>query len=95
MLTKSIVLHGQPFLSEKHPYQRVVIKHQGKLLLETRFPQSEPIAFPIPSGINFSSIGVGSLSLDFEFPDAVSPVSLGINSDSRVLAFGIVSITLD
>lgn len=93
--TKSIVLHGQPFLSEKHPYQRIVIKHQGKLLLETRFPQSEPIAFPIPSGINFSSIGVGSLSLDFEFPDAVSPVSLGINSDSRVLAFGIVSITLD
>lgn len=35
------------------------------------------------------------LSVDFQFPDAVSPEKLGLSSDARELAFGITSFSLE
>lgn len=90
--TKSIQLYGHTFVSEKKKAQRIIIKHNGKHILETWLSGNGRIVVPVPEGLKFSPNGVGTLNLEFEFPDAFSPASIGYNGDNRILGFGLERI---
>lgn len=69
--------------------QTLVISGGGQVLYESEIESvDEPIRFDIPS----ECITDDWLLLDLEYPDACSPLSLGDNEDTRVLAFRFYSI---
>ena len=69
--------------------QKLVIRSGDKILYEDIVDSPEKVvSFRVP----IECVQGGWLTLDLEYPDAVSPVSLGENEDQRILAFGFSSI---
>ena len=69
--------------------QRLIICSDGQTLYNQEIISTEQsIEFEVPA----ECVKNGRLVLDLEYPDAVSPESLGKGSDTRQLAFGFSSI---
>ena len=67
-------------------WQRLRISTGSTVLYENSVRENAEISFIIPPGI---ISGDGSLVLDLQYPDAVSPTAVSGSSDTRVLAFSI------
>ena len=65
------------------PQRLIVRSGDEELFNEVITSPDEPVRFRIPAACTES----GTLTLDLEYPDAVSPESLGRSTDARVLAF--------
>ena len=71
--------------------QRLIIRCKGQTLYDEEVSSSEePVTFKIPP----DCIEDGMLILTLEYPDAVSPRSLGQSDDGRILAFAFSLICL-
>ncbi len=71
--------------------QRLALHLNGQPLGEwtVRRDDGEPIRVRIPAARwNTAAAGAGAALLEFRFPDAASPVRLGVGGDPRELAFG-------
>jgi hypothetical protein len=87
----SLSIQGQAFVLQSKPAQLIEIYMNGRLMQKftaiDRLKNS--IVVPIPNEF----LGGEGLKIEFQFPDAVSPQSLGVGIDSRKLGLGIESIT--
>ena len=71
--------------------QQIIIKSNEKILFDRRLTsRDEAIKFMISKDL----IEEGVLLLDFSFPDAISPFSLGLSHDQRLLAFAFSSMMI-
>ncbi len=69
--------------------QRLVVRCGEQILYDQKVASNEkPVKFTVPK----DSIENGKLILALEYPDAVSPFSLGKSDDRRVLAFAFSSV---
>jgi len=86
----TLLLRGNPFLSEKQPL-RIDIKVNGKTSLTSTIPagQMNPLELRVP--VTTRSPG-DIVDVVIEYHDPVSPAQLGISADQRRLAFGITSM---
>lgn len=72
--------------------KKMIVKCDDTVLFdETINTPDEPVLISIPK----ECVHDGSLDLSFLLPDAVSPKSLGLSSDSRNLSFGVASFSLN
>ena len=79
------------FVSSLHPRQRVEVLANGTPVERQTLQQAEVPAFNLV--IPGDAIGDdGVVRLEFDCPDAVSPASLGLSADPRVLSIGIVRL---
>jgi hypothetical protein len=87
----SLSIQGQAFVLQSKPAQLIEIYINGRIMQKftaiDRLKNS--IVVPIPNEF----LGGEGLKIEFQFPDAVSPQSLGVGIDSRKLGLGIESIT--
>jgi hypothetical protein len=70
-------------------HQRVRILANGQFIVEKRLTSGD-WSFVVPRGL----ITERTLNLSFEYPDAASPVDLGLSADTRLLAVGYTSMTI-
>ncbi|MEG3136188.1 DUF6311 domain-containing protein [Rouxiella sp. T17] len=89
-----ITLKYNPFISSKSPVQHVVIKSQGITIANFKSSDgagsSQEIALP-----DELTEGHKTISLHFEFQDAITPINAGLGPDTRMLAIGIKSISVE
>lgn len=71
--------------------QTLIVKYQNNILLNTVITEPGPITFSIP----YEFVKDRELALDLDYPDAVSPASLGTNGDQRILAFAFTSMKFE
>jgi len=83
-----------PFVRPSHTSQRLGIIGNGKLLLQASFdqPSTSDVQLVIPRDLVGED---GSVRLDFDLPDAVSPNSLAQNGDNRVLSFAVTQLRVE
>ncbi len=88
----SVRLRFTPFIKSGQEHQQVVVLVDGKEVQRWRLTreQVETREFRVPASVLKS--GRTSLDVRFEFPDARSPVELGISEDTRVLAMHVDSM---
>lgn len=81
-------------VTPSHPLQRISISLNGAVVAERRitYPQSTT-AFDIDVPPELSS-AARKLVIGFDLPDAIKPISIGLGSDSRVLALGLKSMAV-
>jgi hypothetical protein len=86
-----VELSLRAFVSSAHPRQRVELLANGTSVERQTLQQAEVPAFNlvIPGDVIGDD---GVVRLEFNCPDAVSPASLGLSVDSRVLSIGIVRL---
>lgn len=73
-------------------HQHIIVKSNGDILYDGIITQAFPeLVFDIPA----SCINDGLLKLDFEYPDAKSPVSMGDGNDQRLLAVAFQNISFN
>jgi hypothetical protein len=83
-----------PFVRPSHMSQRLGIISKDKLLLQGSFDQ--PSASDVHLVIPRDLVGEdGSVRLDFDLPDAVSPNSLAQDGDNRVLSFAVTQLRVE
>ena len=86
-IPSKLIIFTQAFIGGEHPTQLVNIAINGgdkhKFVLDKRYGNKIEISLP-PSVIKSEN-----LTLDFQFPSAISPKELGIGIDSRPLAIGL------
>jgi hypothetical protein len=89
----SLTLNVKGFISDIHPLQKVKIYANGIYLKEAILDKVGPqlLTLKLPN-ISFPE---GTLEIMFELNDAVSPKTLGLNLDQRLLALGLISITFN
>jgi hypothetical protein len=91
---KSIRIELTPFVFGTLSDQRISIALDGKVLGTFRIGnvrgKANPIVLKLPEAGDLRHY-----SFSFSLPDATSPVSLGMNSDSRRIAFSFQSISLE
>lgn len=72
-----------------HAPQRFTVRCEDLVVFDKEMSSTEePVRFTIPK----DCVKDGWLTLELEYPDAVSPKSLGLSGDGRVLALGYQSI---
>ncbi len=89
-----IILKGTFLVNQRHPLQRVRIAvNDGKPLIFNYIYNSNQHDFGIK--VPFRITKDGTVTVSFEFLDAIQPASIGINEDKRFLAFGLKSVTVE
>jgi hypothetical protein len=87
---KKLIIDAQAFIGGSQTSQDVEILVNGvpqvKVTLNKRF--GNEIEVPLPT----SALNSERLKVDFLFPTAVSPKSLGIGTDERPLALGLEAV---
>jgi hypothetical protein len=83
------------FVSPRHPRQRVTVRLDGEKVRELLFqyPDTADIQSEIPLVMR-PPAGSRPITIEFLMPDAVSPQSLGLSSDTRVIGVGIERLEL-
>jgi hypothetical protein len=91
-----ILVEAKPLLSTSHPKQAVEIKINGiptnSVILTA--DSGGKFAVVIPAKVKEQLKRKPLLKLQLHFPDAARPVDIGINSDERKLAIGLVALTV-
>lgn len=90
---KSISFVANTLVTPKHPQQRVEIFFDGQLQKMVTLTQANDNQFTvaIPQTLSHAK----KITIDLRFLDAISPQSLGMNSDNRTLAVGLKQIRFD
>jgi hypothetical protein len=76
-------------VTPSHPEQKVIVKLNGDYLKTEVFNQSSGNILTLDLPVDIKENG-GVIKIEFELPDTVSPKSLGINNDNRLLAIGLI-----
>jgi hypothetical protein len=82
------------YVKPNHPRERVEVSLDGKPVAsyEVTYPATKlSMTLPIASS---SWVDTRKLVIRFRLPDAASPQSIGAGGDTRVLALGLVGLTL-
>ncbi|CAM5236090.1 hypothetical protein [Rhodanobacter lindaniclasticus] len=92
--SEGVSLHFElrAFVSERHPRQRAEFAVNGMDVktIEVNYP-ANTATFNLPVSTH-SLRNEDKIAVHLNLPDAVSPKSLGIGEDTRVLSFGLVSV---
>ena len=90
---KKLIIHAQAFITDSHPQQRVNIYINQIFIKEVILldRMKNRIELPLPQAFNVQQ----QIKLQFQFPDAISPQSLGLGIDTRPLAMGIEFIEFE
>ena len=86
----SLSIQGQAFVLQSNPKQLIEIYMNGRLM--QKFTAIDRLKNSIVISIPKEFLGGEGLKIEFQFPDAVSPQSLGVGIDGRKLGLGIESI---
>jgi len=90
---QSIFIYFDALLHNSHPGQRVEISINGTQVF------SDTVHRPIDNSLELRILDAtrvassDSFTMEFRFPDAVSPADLGLGSDPRILALGLKEIS--
>lgn len=88
---KSISFHANAFVNPTHPRQEVLVSINGHLQGKAILNQFEGNTFSIPlPQIENKTVPI---TIDFEFPNAVSPKDLKLSDDDRKLGIGLKTAT--
>jgi hypothetical protein len=87
-----IKLSPMIFVSPGHARQRVEVVANGALVANETFQQTQNLDLIIPRHILGSN---RLLRLRFICPDAVSPASIGLSADTRVLSLGVTQLKIE
>lgn len=92
----SISFEAQWLLGPTHPKQHVEVLIGGDLAAKITLTADSPNVFEvrIPDAAFEPGLSNGLLTLEFHFPDAASPKDLGLSDDTRKMALGLISITV-
>jgi len=92
----SISIEAKWLLGPTHPKQDVEVLIDGDLAAKITLTADSPNVFEvrIPDAVFKRGLSNKFLTLEFHFPDAASPKDLGLNNDTRKLALGLISITV-
>ena len=90
---QSIIIDFNTFISDAQPTQRVVISLNGTPVFSDKISRStgNRLELKIPDAARIAS--PESITIEFRFPDATSPLDPGINRDRRTLALGLRAIS--
>lgn len=83
---------GKAFVTTAHPRQRIHVTLNGETVGEydVSYPVSK-VSITVDIAPDIMS-ATRKIRIGFDFPDAASPRSIGLNSDSRELALGLTSV---
>lgn len=92
----TILVEANPLLSHSHPKQTVEVKINGIPTNSVTLTANSGGKFEIeiPEKIRQQLRHNKVLKLQLHFPDAARPVDIGINSDGRMLAIGLIALTV-
>jgi hypothetical protein len=92
----TILVEANPLLSHSHSKQTVEVKINGIHTNSVRLTANSGGKFEIeiPEKIRQQLRHNKVLKLQLHFPDAARPVDIGINSDVRTLAIGLIALTV-
>lgn len=80
-----IALLANGYVGEGHPSQRVAVSVNGVLLDELLFtPQSQDLRV-LRVSPDVAGLDAAGLTIQFDFPDRISPAAMGVSDDSREL----------
>lgn len=93
----SIQLTLRPLVSPSHPAQHVTILVNGDIAarISLRHTHERKLNVAVPQSALKKADERGYLKLKFKLPDAARPKALGLNGDTRQLAIGLSSLTLE
>jgi hypothetical protein len=83
------------FVAPQHPEQHVAIRVDGVEVQKLHFHY--PNATELQANIPLNAIrlkGPGSITIEFLMPQAVSPASIGLSAETRVIGIGLKSLEL-
>ncbi|MFY0730158.1 DUF6311 domain-containing protein [Pseudomonas sp. NFX15] len=94
--THSIVIHAMAFAFAPKLSQRVIVSLNGIEVLSTRLTQAQgnQLDIPLTAAVRNTLADDGILNVHLQLPDAVSPQSLGLNDDPRVMGLGLKTLTV-
>jgi Family of unknown function (DUF6311) len=92
----AIFIEANAFVTESHPAQRVAISINDAVLLTTTLRGEGPhlIELPLPDALQEQATSKRLLRFSMRLPDAVRPVDVGAEGDTRKLALALKSIML-
>lgn len=90
---RRVSLELDPFIAGTVKQQRVILKFEGRTLFSGALKERSILSVAIP--LMTEPPHDELFRIDLELPDAVSPLSVGLNSDTRLLAIGLRSIELE
>jgi Family of unknown function (DUF6311) len=92
----AIFIEANVFVTASHPAQRVAISINDTALVTTtlRGEGSHLIELPLPDAVQEQATSKRLLRFSMRLPDAVRPVDVGAEGDTRKLALALKSITL-
>jgi hypothetical protein len=91
-LTLNLV--GLGLVTRKHPVQSVGVCVNGQPIKALKITTAEPSSHLIDIPPALVKTGDGSITIELELNDAISPSALGLSSDNRQLGFCLVSLSL-
>jgi hypothetical protein len=87
-----VLIEAMPLVNPDHPEQAVKVLVNGIESGKFRLTTKGQFDVQIPEASKRNAHGI--FIIEFQLPDAVRPSDIGINDDSRKLALGLISITL-
>ncbi len=93
---RQIFIDASALVTASYPNQSIVIKINGVPVFTAILtkPSANIIEIHIPSSIQNKIVELGLMKVQFQFANAVRPIDIGFNEDSRKLALRLQSITL-
>ncbi|QXH74442.1 hypothetical protein KSS92_08045 [Pseudomonas atacamensis] len=93
---KSISIKALAFVLPPTLAQRVVVRLNGVEVLSTRLTafQGNSLEIPLNEEVRQTLPEDGAVRLELHLPDAVSPRSLGVSDDARVMGLGVESVSV-
>jgi hypothetical protein len=90
-----ISIDARAYVKREHRKQRVLMTVNNVPIdaITLRNRSGNTIDILLPEAVRQDVAERGAVHIEFEFPDATTPVALGISEDGRTYAFGIMSIT--
>ncbi|MGF6089637.1 DUF6311 domain-containing protein [Pseudomonas sp. 18173] len=94
--TSSIVIDAMAFVWPPNVSQRVTVSFNGIEVLSTRLTEAQGnrLNIPLTAAIRETLADDGILNIHLHLPDAISPQSLGLNDDTRVMGLGLKTLTV-
>lgn len=93
---KSISIQALAFVMPPTLAQRVIVRLNGVEVLSTRLTafQGNSLEIPLNEQVRQTLPEDGALRLELHLPDAVSPRSLGMSDDARIMGLGVKSVSV-
>ncbi len=93
---QSLTIDGDPYLPGQPSRQRVIVSLNGiKATKVELVPGDHTIVVPVTDEVRATPADGKALTIEFRFPDAISPLALGLSTDQRNLALLLRSVTVN